>query len=60
MKDVKFRIDDELHQQLQELAAREGETMSVIARRYVRRGVRTDVQDVPGLARAHEGAGRVR
>ena len=60
MKDIKVRVDAELHEQLQDLAAREGEPVSVIVRRAVRRHVRDAGQDVRQLSSAHEGTGRVR
>ena len=59
MKDIKFRVDEELHQQLQDLSAREGESMSTVVRRIVRRELQPKGRDVEA-SRAHEGTGRVR
>jgi len=60
MKDINVRVDDELHEQLLDLAEREGESVSVIVRRAVRRHVRDPRPDVRELVPAHEGSGRVR
>ena len=58
MKDITVRVDEELHEQLQDMAEQEGESMSVIVRRYVRRGLKQDGRDVD-VSPAHEGTGRV-
>jgi predicted transcriptional regulator len=60
MEAVRVSFDDETVTQLQDVAGREAETVSLIVRRYVRRGLKADIQDGQGLARAHEGTGRVR
>jgi predicted transcriptional regulator len=60
MKDITVRVDDELHEQLQDLADEEGEPISVIVRRAVRHHVRTQRPDVRTSSSAHEGTGRVR
>jgi predicted transcriptional regulator len=57
---ISIRLDRQTRDQLQDVAGREAETVSMIVRRYVRRGLKADIQDGQGLARAHEGTGRVR
>ncbi len=59
MKDITVRVDEELHQQLQDMAEQEGESMSVIVRRLVRQGVRGGRPDAQRRSLAHEGTGRV-
>ncbi len=59
MKDINVRVDDELHEQLLDLADEEGEPVSVIVRRAVRRFVRDVRPDVRQAVPAHEGTGRV-
>ncbi len=60
MEVITVRVDRELHDQLQDLAEQEGEPVSVIVRRLVRKGVRTSEPDAERSSRAHEGTGRVR
>jgi len=59
MKDITVRVDEELHEQLQDMAEQEGESMSVIVRRLVRQGVRGGRPDTQRRSLAHEGTGRV-
>jgi len=60
MKDINVRVDDKLHEQLQDMAEQEGESVSVIVRRFVREGVRAISRPEEGRSLAHEGTGRVR
>ena len=55
---LKVRVDEELAAQLRQLAAEEQEPVSTVARRVLRLGMRTSGRS-EGLARAHEGSGRV-
>ncbi len=59
MKVIHLRVDDDIDEQLRDLADQERETVPAIVRRYVRRGLKSDGRD-PDSSRAHEGTGRVR
>ena len=60
MQDLHVRVDDELADQLQELAEQEETTVSAIVRKAVRGHVRRERPDVRTAVPAHEGSGRVR
>ncbi len=60
MRTITVRVDDQVAEQLQDIAAAERETTSTIIRRFVLRGLSAAGRDVPSLARAREGTGRVR
>jgi predicted transcriptional regulator len=59
MKVIHLRVDDDIDEQLRDLADQERETVPTIVRRYVRRGLKADGRDIES-SRAHEGTGRVR
>jgi predicted transcriptional regulator len=59
MKVIHLRVDDDIDEQLRDLADQERETVPTLVRRYVRRGLKADGRDVDS-SRAHEGTGRVR
>jgi predicted transcriptional regulator len=60
MNVIYIRLDQELEQQLRRVADAEKETVSTIARRFLRRGMRSATEVDRSLARAHEGTGRDR
>ena len=59
MELLTIRVNEDLAEQLRQLADEEQETLSTIARRVLRRGLVASGR-TPSLARAHEGTGRVR
>lgn len=60
MKVVHVRVEEELYDQLQDMADEEREPLAVIVRRAVRQHVRQLHPDVRQPVSAHEGTGRVR
>jgi len=58
MEVITIRVDEQIAEQLRDVAGEERETISTIVRRYVRRGLKADGRDVQA-SRAHEGTGRV-
>lgn len=63
MKHLTLRVEEELAEQLRQLADAEQESIATIGRRALRHGLRTLTTTsgrTEGLARAHEGTGRVR
>jgi predicted transcriptional regulator len=63
MQHLTLRVEEELAEQLRQLADEEQESISTTARRVLRRGLRTLTTAsgrTESLARAHEGSGRVR
>ena len=60
MESLHVRVDAEVREHLEELAAREGESVAVIVRRLLRSCVREHRQSVRQLTPAHEGTERVR
>lgn len=56
---ITIRVDDDIADQLRQVAAEERETITSIVRRYVRRGLKADGREIDS-PRVHEGTGRVR
>lgn len=59
MELLTIRVNEDLAEQLRQLADEEQETLSTIARRVLRRGLVASGR-TPSLVRAREGTGRVR
>jgi predicted transcriptional regulator len=60
MRDIHVRVDDELAEQLEQLAGEEDVPVSTIVRHAVRGHVRAVSKPSESLARAREDTGRVR